>query len=113
MLTVSRLRLFLLQDSRKIALVLVRFDHVANGIINANHSIMLPAVKLCVVGCVWPRSERQAESDFPVATFALPRNVAFSSTIKRGASTSPRNVQPAWSSRVAFPNYPHVRAKGC
>jgi len=46
-----------------------------------------------------PRSERQAGSDFPIATFALPRNVAFSSTIRRGASMSPRNVQPAWSSQ--------------
>src|SRR4029434_7839003 len=37
--------------------VLVRFDHVARIIVNANHSIMCPAEKLgvadCVAGCVW------------------------------------------------------------
>ena len=38
-------------------------------------------------------------SDFPVPTFALPRNVAFSLTTSRGASMSPRSVQPAWSSQ--------------
>jgi hypothetical protein len=36
---------------------------------------------------------------FGVPTFALPRNVAFSSTTSRGASTSPRKVQPASSSQ--------------
>jgi hypothetical protein len=35
----------------------------------------------------------------PVPTFALPRNVAFSLTTSRGASMSPRSVQPAWSSQ--------------
>jgi hypothetical protein len=43
--------------------------------------------------------ERQAGRNFPVPTFALPQNVAFSSTISRGASISPRSVQPAWSSQ--------------
>jgi hypothetical protein len=43
--------------------------------------------------------ERQAGSDFPVPTFALPRNVAFSLTTSRGASMSPRTVQFAWSSQ--------------
>jgi hypothetical protein len=43
--------------------------------------------------------ERQAVSDFPVPTFALPRNVAFSLTTSRGASMSPRTVQFAWSSQ--------------
>jgi hypothetical protein len=38
-------------------------------------------------------------SDFPVPTFALPRNVAFSLTTSGGASMSPRSVQPAWSSQ--------------
>ena len=38
-------------------------------------------------------------SDFPVPTFALPRNVALSLTTSRGASMSPRRVQPAWSSQ--------------
>src|SRR5215472_1960899 len=43
--------------------------------------------------------ERQAGCDFPVPTFALPRNVTFSLTTSRGASISPRSVQPAWSSQ--------------
>jgi hypothetical protein len=30
---------------------------------------------------------------------ALPQNVAFSSTVSRGASMSPRTVEPAWSSQ--------------
>jgi len=34
--------------------------------------------------------ERQAASDFPVPTLALPRNVTFSLTTRRGASMSPR-----------------------
>jgi hypothetical protein len=37
--------------------VLVRFDHVAIIIVNANHSIIRPAVKLrvadCITDCVW------------------------------------------------------------
>jgi hypothetical protein len=36
---------------------------------------------------------------FAAVTFALPRNVAFSSTTSRGASMSPRNVQPDCSSQ--------------
>ena len=44
-------------------------------------------------------SKGQAGSDFPVPTFALPRNVAFSLTTSRGASMSPRSVQLAWSSQ--------------
>jgi hypothetical protein len=43
--------------------------------------------------------ERQAGSDFPVPTFALPRNIAFSLTTSRGASMSPCSVQLAWSSQ--------------
>jgi hypothetical protein len=43
--------------------------------------------------------ERQAGSDFPVPTFALPRNVTFSLTTSRGASMSPRSVQFAWRSQ--------------
>jgi hypothetical protein len=43
--------------------------------------------------------ERQAGCDFPVPTFALPRNVTFSLTTSRGASISPRSVQFAWSSQ--------------
>jgi len=31
---------------------LVRFDHGASSIVNANHSIVWPAAKLCVVNCV-------------------------------------------------------------
>ena len=38
-------------------------------------------------------------TDFPLPTFALPRNVTFSSTISRGASMSPCSVQPVWSSQ--------------
>src|SRR4029453_10913335 len=45
------------------------------------------------------QAKRQAGSDLPVPTFALPQNVASSSTIRRGASMSPRSVQPAWSSQ--------------
>jgi hypothetical protein len=36
---------------------------------------------------------------FAVPTLALPTNVAFSSTISRGASMSPRSAHPAWSSQ--------------
>jgi len=35
----------------EIALVLVRLEHFANRIVNADHSIMWPAVKLRVVYC--------------------------------------------------------------
>jgi hypothetical protein len=44
--------------------------------------------------------ERQAGRKFAVPTFALPTNVAFSSTISRGASISPRSVHPAWSGGI-------------
>jgi hypothetical protein len=41
----------------EIASVLVRLDHVARRIVNANHGIMLAAAMLrvagCVVDCVW------------------------------------------------------------
>jgi hypothetical protein len=88
----------------EIALVLVRFDHVARIIINANHGPMCSPAKLGVVDCIADRrpgspGERQAGSDFPVPTFALPRNVAFSLTTSRGASMSPCTVQFAWSSQ--------------
>jgi hypothetical protein len=37
--------------------LLVRFDHIALGIVNANHSIMRPAVEFyvadCIPDCVW------------------------------------------------------------
>jgi hypothetical protein len=46
-----------------------------------------------------PQSEYQAGSDFSAPTFALPRNVTSSSTFSRGASMSPRSVEPAWSSQ--------------
>src|SRR5712692_5517075 len=36
----------------EIARVLVRLDHVARVIVNANHSIMRAAVKLCVADCI-------------------------------------------------------------
>jgi hypothetical protein len=39
----------------EITFVLVRFDHVASGVVNANHSIMSPAEKLCVADCVADR----------------------------------------------------------
>jgi hypothetical protein len=68
-------------------------NHVARFIVNANHGIVRAGERHK------PRSKRQAESDFPVPIFALPQNVAFSSTISRGASMSPRSVQPAWSSQ--------------
>jgi hypothetical protein len=38
-----------------LALVLVRFDHVATIIVNANHSIVRAAAKLCVVNCIADR----------------------------------------------------------
>jgi hypothetical protein len=31
----------------------VRPDHVARLVVNANHSIVSAAAKLCIVGCVW------------------------------------------------------------
>ena len=41
----------------EIALVLVRFDHVASIIVNADNRVMGAAEKLCVIdcvaGCVW------------------------------------------------------------
>ena len=37
----------------ELALVLMRLDYVASGIVNANHGIMRTAEKLCVEGCVW------------------------------------------------------------
>jgi hypothetical protein len=36
----------------ELALVLVRLDHVACIIINADHGIMLPAVTHCISDCV-------------------------------------------------------------
>ena len=36
----------------KLARVFVCFNHVASGILNANHSIMRAAIELCVVNCV-------------------------------------------------------------
>ena len=42
----------------EIALVLVRLDHVASGIVNANHGIMWDAEKLGkadgIADCIWP-----------------------------------------------------------
>jgi hypothetical protein len=35
----------------EVARVLVRFNHVASFIVNANHSVMRPVAKLCVVDC--------------------------------------------------------------
>jgi hypothetical protein len=40
MRTASRLSLFLTLELAEIARVLVRFDHVADRIVNANHSAM-------------------------------------------------------------------------
>jgi hypothetical protein len=41
----------------ELTFVLVRFDHIALGIVNANHSIMRPAVEFyvadCIPDCVW------------------------------------------------------------
>jgi hypothetical protein len=45
------------------------------------------------------RNAAEKVSHFPVPTFAQPRNVASSLTASRGASMSPRSVQPAWSSQ--------------
>jgi hypothetical protein len=39
----------------EIARVLMRLNHVASFIVNANHSIMRAAVKLCVADCVADR----------------------------------------------------------
>jgi hypothetical protein len=36
----------------EIGRVLVGFDHVASLIVNANHSVMRPVARLCVVNCV-------------------------------------------------------------
>ena len=36
----------------ELACVLVRVDHVARRIVNANHSIVCPAEKLCVTDCI-------------------------------------------------------------
>jgi hypothetical protein len=36
----------------EIANVLVRLDHVARCIVNANHGIVRPAVKFCVTNCM-------------------------------------------------------------
>jgi hypothetical protein len=36
----------------EIASVFVRLDHVPSFIVNANHGIMRPAAKLCVVDCI-------------------------------------------------------------
>ena len=36
----------------EIALVLVRFDYVARIIVNANHSVMRTAEKLCITDCI-------------------------------------------------------------
>jgi hypothetical protein len=49
------IRCYKIANSRlfEIALVLVRFNHVARFIINANRSMMLAVVKLCVADCVW------------------------------------------------------------
>jgi hypothetical protein len=43
----------------EIALVLVRLDHIASRIVNADHSIMLAAEELRVVDCI-PDSARLA-----------------------------------------------------
>jgi hypothetical protein len=37
----------------ELARVLVRLDHVASFIVNANHCIVRPAIKLCVTDYVW------------------------------------------------------------
>ena len=36
----------------EVALVLVRFDHVARFIVNADHRVMRAAVMLCVADCI-------------------------------------------------------------
>ena len=41
----------------EIALVLVRFDHIAGYIINANHRTVCAAEKLCVIDSVVDRVE--------------------------------------------------------
>jgi hypothetical protein len=71
----------------------VGLDPVASFIVNANHSVTGAGEKHKL------QSKRQAGSDLTVPTLALPTNVAFSSTISRGASMSPCNVQSAWSSQ--------------
>ena len=52
----------------EIAFVLVRLDHVARFIVNANHSIMSAAAMLCVVhcvaDCVWFTVARQSKWRF-------------------------------------------------
>src|SRR5260370_22133304 len=59
------------------ARVLVRFDHIARFIVNANHSFVRTAAKLCEPDCiahgVWPgipqRTERQSIGDQIDAAF--------------------------------------------
>jgi hypothetical protein len=52
-------------DLPVMCVVLVRFDHIAGFIVNANHSIMWPAVKLrvadCIVDRVWLSVPQTAE----------------------------------------------------
>jgi hypothetical protein len=67
---------------------------MSNSTLRDLHRDFLLLANACGLG-----GERQAGSDFPVPTFALPRNVAFSLTTSRGASMSPRSVQLAWSSQ--------------
>jgi hypothetical protein len=58
----------------ELALVLVRFDHVASRIVNANHSTMVAAVKFrvvdCITGCVWLGIPQRAVGVILIAYFA-------------------------------------------
>ena len=51
----------------EIALVLVRLDHVASGIVNANHGIMWDAEKLGkadgIADCIWPGVPQRTEPE--------------------------------------------------
>jgi len=63
--------------SLKIALVLVRLDHVARIIVNANHGVMRTAEKLCVSDCI---------ADY--VSLALPLAISSSAVVEIAVTTS-------------------------
>src|SRR5260370_40394805 len=76
--------------------VLVRLDHIARFIVNANHSIVRAAAKLCVADCItdriwlaipaqteWPRNSAFLDCPATTGSFEQPH-------IKRGASGTHR-----------------------
>ena len=41
-----------MSPERKLARVLVRFNHIASFVVNANHGVMRPAEKFCIADCI-------------------------------------------------------------